>query len=140
MKGRKRIPQDWKPDPGVLDLFTFAEEAKKLAVKAEGIVNDLRDFGFDAGVACVDHPDALGVRVRVAVFGFWGSLKQQWEIPRKAIPYSRFEDLECIAEQIEVVHDHLVKEYGVCPNLWTGGSLILSTPPISRGGKVEKKR
>lgn len=135
MRKKGKAPQDWKPDPGVLDLFAFAEEVKKLAVKVERIVNDLRDFGFDAGVACIDHPSNVpAVRVRLQVEGIWGPAGPwKWDKGPGKISSRHWEEIKCMMEQVEGMHDHFMHNYECSPNLAYGGSLILSTPTISAG-------
>jgi hypothetical protein len=146
MGKRKRESQDWKPDPGVLDLFAFAEEVKKLAVKVEGIVNDLRDFGFDAGVACIDHPPNVpAVRVRLQVEGIWGPAGPwKWDRGPGKLSARHWDEIRCMMEQVEGMQDHFLRNYGIAIAVMAyGGSMILSTPTISArriGGKVREAK
>lgn len=138
---KRKASWELEPDPGVLDLFEFAREVNKLANRVEGIIKDLSDFGFDAGVACIDHPDALGVRVRLQVNGFMGdpvsSPDWQWCGPGlKSFghfgPRGKM-NFDGIMSQLSAVSDYLRGEYGIDLDLVFDSSLIMSTPTISAG-------
>jgi hypothetical protein len=135
MKKSKARKASWElePDSGVLDLFEFAREVNKLANKAEGIIKDLWDFGFDAGVACIDHPaNVPAVRVRLQVNGVWGP-SGPWFWDGGPGSSCHWQEVGCMMEQVQGMQDYFLSNYGCCPNLAYGGSLILSTPTISAG-------